>query len=161
MSSTPLTLDVLGPTVQVLTPVDGDPEAPCALRGTIPPGLVVPLHAHPDPETFVMLSGELDGFQAPSGWRRARPGDAVHVPGGVRHAWRNPGAEAAVSIVVTTARMGAFFAEIGTPLAPGERPAGPPAPDAVERLLRAAARLGHWNASPAENAAIGIALPGA
>lgn len=161
MSPSPVTLDVLGPTVQVLTPIDGDPGAPCALRGALPPGTVVPMHAHPDPETFVMLSGELDGWQEQAGWRRARPGDAVHVPGGVRHAWRNPGAEPAVSIVVTTARMGAFFAEIGTPLAPGERSAWPPSPAAVERLLGAAARLGHWNASPAENAAIGIVLPGA
>ncbi|RWN65916.1 MAG: hypothetical protein EOR99_19420 [Mesorhizobium sp.] len=41
------TLDMLGPVVQFLTaPRDGEP---CVMRGTIPPGVTVPLHSHADP----------------------------------------------------------------------------------------------------------------
>lgn len=47
------------------------------MRGTIPPGVVVPMHSHPDPETFLPLSGELEGLVvSPEGfaWGRDRPG---------------------------------------------------------------------------------------
>jgi hypothetical protein len=46
------TIDVLGPTIQFLTPPDRK-DAPCIMRGTIPPGVSIPLHSHADPETFV------------------------------------------------------------------------------------------------------------
>jgi anti-sigma factor ChrR (cupin superfamily) len=45
-------LDVLGPTVEFLTaPSEKDAEF-CVMRGTIPPGVSVPLHSHADFETF-------------------------------------------------------------------------------------------------------------
>ncbi len=61
------TLNVLGPVVQFLTP----PRAgePCVMRGTIPPGVTVPLHSHADPETFIQISGEIEGLsQSPEGF---------------------------------------------------------------------------------------------
>jgi hypothetical protein len=52
--------DVMGPTVECLTPPrTGEP---CVMRGTIPPGVSVPLHAHADPETFLMIAGEIEGL---------------------------------------------------------------------------------------------------
>jgi hypothetical protein len=49
-------LDLLGPTVEFITSPDG-PEDFCVLKGTIPPGVAVPLHSHDDPEAFFVVSG--------------------------------------------------------------------------------------------------------
>jgi len=157
------TLDVLGPTVQLLTPPDGDDE-PCLIRGTIPPGVVVPLHSHQDVETFVGLSGAVEGLvhdDAGARWVRIGPGDVFHVPGGARHAFRNGDRDPAVSLIVTTGRIGRFFREVGTPVGPDGAAAWPPHAEAIQRLLRVAERYGYWNATTSENAAVGLALPGA
>ena len=154
------TLDVLGATVQVLTPPAGDHD-PCVIRGAIPPHGFVPLHSHPDPETFVLLAGAVEGLgESERGleWATLGAGDVFHVPGDARHAWRNPGAEPAVSLIATSARIGRFFREIGVPLEPGTAPAPPP-PERVAKFLAVAERYGHWNATPEENAAIGLTLP--
>jgi quercetin dioxygenase-like cupin family protein len=139
-------LEVLGPTVRVLTPLDGPADAPCVLRGTIPAGGFVPLHSHPDPETFIGGEGELFGFDGEA-WVRVGAGQVFHVPGGTPHAWRNDGPATEMTIVATV-RMGRFFREI----------AGPPTPEALERFAATAARYGHWNASPEENLRIGLDL---
>jgi mannose-6-phosphate isomerase-like protein (cupin superfamily) len=50
-------LDVLGPAIEFLrSPAEKD-AAYCVMRGVIPPGVSVPLHSHPDPETFFIVSG--------------------------------------------------------------------------------------------------------
>lgn len=148
-------LDVMGPTIQFLTD-PGEDATPCIMRGTIPPGAIAPLHSHPDPETFIALSGTFEGFSTAGRWVRIAAGETFHVPPGAKHAFRNVGAEPCVAVVVTTARLGRFFREIGRPLG-----AGPPTADAIERFLDTALRYGHWNASPEQNAAIGIRLPAA
>jgi hypothetical protein len=51
------TIDVLGPTIQFLTSPDDGDDAPCVMRGTVPPDVVVPLHSHADPETFSRCRG--------------------------------------------------------------------------------------------------------
>jgi hypothetical protein len=79
------------------------------VRGTIPPGVLVPLHSHTDPETFLPISGELEGL--------------VVSPEGF--AW--------VAI-------------------------GPPTDEAIARFLVTAERYGYWNATPEENAAVGLHL---
>jgi quercetin dioxygenase-like cupin family protein len=155
------TLEVLGPVIRFLVPPDDD-GAPCVMRGTIAPGGVVPLHRHADPETFIALEGEVEGWLdrgGRDGWARVAPGDVVHVPGGVGHAWRNPSPEPAVSIIVTTATLGRFFREVGTRAPAATAPTASPPPDAaVERFLAVAERYGYWNATPEENAAIGLRL---
>jgi quercetin dioxygenase-like cupin family protein len=55
------TINVLGPTVQFLTPPEGE-NAPCIMRGSIPPAGFVPMHSHADPETFMLLSGSVEGL---------------------------------------------------------------------------------------------------
>ena len=110
---------MLGPTIQYLTPPDVDNGQPCVMRGTIAPGGVVALHSHPDPETFIALSGELEGLRMSAErfeWVPVRPGQALHVPPHARHAWRNPSRQPSVAIIVTTAALGRFLREIGTPL---------------------------------------------
>ena len=59
------TVEVLGPTLAILTPPDGPSGSPCVLRGSIPAGGVVPLHTHADPETFLVESGGFEGTGRP------------------------------------------------------------------------------------------------
>jgi quercetin dioxygenase-like cupin family protein len=135
-------LQVLGPEVELLTAPE---QEPCVMRGTIPPGVAVGIHAHAEPETFIGVSGEVEGLLGDR-WTPLGPGDVVHVPGHVPHAWRNRSGEPAVTVVVTGAAIWRFFTEV----------AGPPSPEALERFATVAARYGHWLAPPEENAAAGI-----
>jgi quercetin dioxygenase-like cupin family protein len=140
------TIAVLGPTVQFLTPPAGADEAPCVMRGTIPGSGFVPLHSHADPETFLAISGELEGLTYEDGrpaWVGVRPGAVFHVPGGAKHAWRNPSDQPAVMTVVATAKLGRFFRELASE---------------PERFAAISERYGYWNATPEENAAIGLEL---
>jgi len=131
-----------GASVEYLTPLaDG---VPCVLRGTIPPGGVVPLHSHEDTETFLLTGGEIEGFGA-GGWITFRAGDVHHVPGHSKHAWRNRTDTPAVMFLVTTATIGRFFQEVS-----GVSP---------DEFLAISDRYGYWNATPAENARIGITVP--
>jgi hypothetical protein len=115
------TIDVLGPTIQYLTSPDAGEGEPCVMRGTIPPGVAVPLHSHADPETFLMVSGE-----------------------------------PAVMIIVTTPKMGRFFRELGVPA--GTRGSDPPDDATIQRFLATSERYGYWNATPEENAEVGLQL---
>ena len=54
------TINVLGATIQFLTPPESE-NAPCIMRGSIPPAGFVPMHSHADPETFMLLSGASRG----------------------------------------------------------------------------------------------------
>lgn len=56
-----VTIDVLGPTIQYVT-LPAETGGPCVMRGTIPAGVSIPLHSHGDPDTFVMLSGSVEGL---------------------------------------------------------------------------------------------------
>jgi hypothetical protein len=49
------TLDVFGPSVQFLVAPQGSDEAPCVIKGTIPPGGSVPIHSHQAIEVFYVL----------------------------------------------------------------------------------------------------------
>jgi quercetin dioxygenase-like cupin family protein len=139
-------LELMGPTVEFLVP-PGDDGEPCVMRGTIPPGGVVPLHSHGDPETFLCLAGEVEGLihsDAGYTWVPVRAGDVFHVPGHAKHAWRNLATEPVVNVIVSTAKMGRFFRAID-----GASP---------EQFLRTAERYGYWNATPEENAEVGLSI---
>ncbi|HET9902174.1 MAG TPA: cupin domain-containing protein [Xanthobacteraceae bacterium] len=155
-------LDVMGPTIALLTEPAPEDSVPCVMQGTIPPGGVVPLHAHADPETFLAIEGEVEGLaEYPEGfrWVRIEPKEVFHVPGGAKHAFRNPTQQTAVMIVVSTSRLARFFREIGTPRPSGDGPPVRPGAERVRHFLDVAARYGYWNAGPEENAAVGISLP--
>ncbi|MGV3722736.1 MAG: cupin domain-containing protein [Actinomycetota bacterium] len=152
-------LELLGPTVEFLTPPSE--AAYCVLLGTLPPGVSVPLHSHPDDESFYLLSGAVQALTQQGEqleWLEVPTGGFLHIPGGAKHAFRNPSTEPAVQLVTTTRALGRFFQEIGRPISPGET-APPPTPADLQRFAEAAARRGHWLGSPAENAAVGIILP--
>lgn len=151
-------IDVLGPTIEFLTSPSHQ-NAYCVMRGIIPAGVSVPLHSHPDAESFLVVSGYAQALAERANrlqWIDVKPGDFIHIPGGVKHAHRNASNEPVVELVVTTPALGRFFQEVGRPVHAGS-PLPPPTPEDVERFLRIAAKYRHWVATPAENAAVGIA----
>lgn len=155
-------IEILGPTIQFVTSPD-DGSAPCVMRGTIPPGEVVPLHSHADPETFLMLSGTVEGLAYADDdsfrWVPIRIGEVFHVPGGARHAFRNQFASPAVMLIMTTSTIGCFFRELGTPVAAGVSKPRMPSEATIRRFQETSARYGYWNATPEENARVGLTLP--
>jgi quercetin dioxygenase-like cupin family protein len=153
-------ITILGPTIQFLTD-PADERAPCIMRGTVPRGVHVPLHSHADPETFFMLSGMIEGLtytEVGHRWTTIRPGEVFHVPPDAKHGWRNQGREPAVMYIITTSKLGRFFREVGVPVRNGVAPPSPSTRD-IHKFLNTAARYGYWNATPEENAEVGIVLP--
>lgn len=153
--------DVMGVTVEFLTPRPPGALPFCVMRGVIPAGAVVPMHSHHAPESFYVVSGEAQVLLEHDGrlqWRDVRSGDFVHVPPDAKHAHRNPSSAPVTEILITTPDIGEFFLEIGRPVPPsGVLPA--PTQEDLQRLAAAAARHQHWLATPEENAAVGIAMP--
>jgi quercetin dioxygenase-like cupin family protein len=149
------TLDVFGATVEFVSRSDEF----CVMRGVVPPGTVVPMHRHSDAEDFFILSGtqqvliqEGDGLM----WCDARAGDYVRIPGNVLHAHRNISTEPAVDLIVTSARLGRFFEEIGRLAI--DSPA-PPTVEEVAHFVETATKYGYVLSTPEENAAVGIEIP--
>jgi hypothetical protein len=98
--------------------------------------------------------------QCPDGefsWILCKPGDFIQVPSGAKHAFRNPFAEPAVSIVSTTGKLGRFFQEVGRIVRPGT-PVAPPAPEELQHFMDICNRYDYWVAPPEEKAAVGISL---
>jgi len=125
----------------------------CVSIATMPPGVVVPLHSHPDRETFYILSGEMQGYDGNAGaWRTLRAGAVFDVTDGVRHAWRNASNAEASVLFVTTNRMARFLRESSKLKVDGT--AGEEA-RAFGELVQ---RYGYWCAGPEENAAIGLTV---
>ena len=152
-------VDVFGPTIQFLTDESEEEVAPCLLRGTIPPGLSVPMHSHVDYETFYVLSGEVEVLTEHNGesrWLPAKTGDVIQIPSGAVHAFRNQSKRPVEQLIVTTARLARFFREIGRPMSAA---GAPPRPEELQNFITTSARYGYWLASPEENACVGINLP--
>jgi quercetin dioxygenase-like cupin family protein len=147
-------LDVLGPLVQFLTEVSNNDEDYCLVRGIVPAGVVVPLHSHPERETFYVLEGEVQGLWEDH-WITLGAGDVVDVPGGLKHGWRNVSGKSASLLVVVPMRLGRFFRDI-VPVAFASQSARDPAD--FQRLREIAHAYGYWIGSPVDNAAVGIGL---
>jgi hypothetical protein len=69
-----------------------------------------------------------------------------------------PSSEPAISIVVTAQSLGLFFREVGTAVG-SDGPAPAPSQQALQHFLATAERYGYWNATPEENAEVGLVLP--
>jgi hypothetical protein len=81
----------------------------------------------------------------------------VCIPGDIPHAIRNVTDEPAVALIITTARMGRFFQEIGRPVA--STPA-PPTPAELAYFVDVALSYGYILGSSEENVTVGITIPG-
>jgi quercetin dioxygenase-like cupin family protein len=151
-------LSILGLTVEFLTAPSVTQY--CVLKGTIPPGVAVPIHSHPDDESSFLLSGSVQSLREDGTrleWFDMQIGEFIHVPGGAKHAWRNRSSEPAVQLITTTAKLGRFFREVGHPVWPGLAYEAPTAEE-VQRFARLASQYGHWLASVEENIRAGIHL---
>jgi len=152
--------DVLGPTIQFLSADEGKND-PSVMRGIIAPGVAVPLHSHPEPEIFIAISGRIEGLKESDGkfgWVSIAPGDVFQVPGWAKHAFRNQSSEPANFVIAAPASIGRFFREVITPVAPGAQRLGPPSQKAIQHFMATAERFGYCNATPEENAEVGIFL---
>ena len=81
-----------GAKMEFLSPSSEEPY--CVMKGTLPPGVSVPLHSHADAESFYVLSGEAQALvQAEGGLERQtlKRGDFIHIAGGTKHAWQTIG----------------------------------------------------------------------
>ncbi len=148
-------LDVLGPRIQFLTAVSDADDDYCLIRGVVPAGVVVPVHSHPERETFYLLEGEIQGLREDR-WVTLGAGDVFDVPGGLKHAWRNLSATSVSLLFVVPMRLARFFREIGRPAASAGTEA--PGPADLQRLFEIAHAYGYWLGSPADNAAVGLSL---
>ena len=148
-------LDVFGPRVKFLSSLDFGEAEFTLIAGIVDPGVVVPLHSHPDRELFSIDEGAIEAFVADQ-WHTFNAGDVLDIRDGVRHAWRNMSEAPVKLLIVTTVRLGQFLQEIGRPLAAAN---APPSPGDVEKLTSTSIRYGYWNGSPEDNAAIGLSLP--
>src|SRR5258708_5713178 len=78
------TFIVLGVLLQFLSTPEQINDQISVMHGTVPSGVVIPLHSHADPEIFYVLDGSLEVFEAegPSeGWQTINAGEVVSIPG--------------------------------------------------------------------------------
>ena len=156
--TTGLRLEFFGPTVEFLTSPEDEHSDFCVMKGTIPPGGSVPLHSHSDTEDFLMISGSVEGLRHDTEgykWITTKAGDYLHVPAGAKHAWRNVSNEPVVNLIITTKKLGRFFQEAGRPVTGAPQQVRP---EDLARFAALSAKYGYWNATPEENAAVGIPL---
>lgn len=156
--TTAVTFEVFGPTVEFLTAPDDELSDFCVMKGIVPPGVFVPLHSHADTEDFIIISGTMQVLRqddAGHEWLEGHIGDYFHVPANAPHAWRNVSNEPAVALITTTKKMGTFFQEAGRPATGGPQPV---TPEELMKFFAVCAKYGYWNATPEENAAVGIQL---
>jgi len=135
-------------------------DAICLIRGTMPPGVVVPLHRHEEPELLYVLEGTLEVYRSnegSAGWTAARVGDVVVIPGNVKHALRNGSSLPVTLALVTKSELYAFFRELAKPFDPNLR-LTPPTAEEIQEFFAVAAKYGYWLASAEENAAIGLSI---
>lgn len=146
-------LDLGGSKIEVLA--SAEESAYWVMKGTLPAQVSVPLHSHGDEESFYLISGEAQVL-APTDcglqWKTLRPGDFIHIPSDVKHAWRNLSTNPAQVLCVTTPRLGRFLREVGQFV-------GVAGTEGVlDKLKSLSESYGYWMGSPQENADVGIAL---
>jgi hypothetical protein len=90
-------------------------------------------------------------------WIVLKSGQSVYIPGNEKHAWRNAFAEDATALLITTAKLGRFFEEIGVPILPDTHLSAP-SPERLQHYLETERRYGYWSGNADENAAIGLTL---
>jgi Cupin domain len=127
----------------------------CLIKGTVPAGVVVPLHSHAERETFYVIGGEIQGL-CEDHWITLGVGDIFDVPGGLKHGWRNVSGASVSLLFAMPTRLGRFFRDIARPVATAGQDA--PKPADLQRLFEIATAYGYWLGSPADNAAVGISF---
>jgi quercetin dioxygenase-like cupin family protein len=130
------TFIVLGVLLQFLSTPKQNNDQISVMRGTVPPGVVIPLHSHAYPEIFYVLNGSLEVFHS-EGWQTVVAGEVVSIPGNVRHALRNTSPSPVTLITVSKQELYKFFLELAQPFDPTVPPS-PPTPEKMQQLFRIA-----------------------
>jgi quercetin dioxygenase-like cupin family protein len=159
LSANEETFDIFGVLLQFLVTPEQTGNEISLYRGTMPPGIVIPLHSHDEPEVFYVLEGEVEIYQESEprqGWSKIGPGETIAIPGHRKHALRNTSSQPVTKILVTQNELYVFFRELAKPFK--NQPPAPPAPEEMQKLFETAAKHHYWMGSPEENAAIGISL---
>jgi quercetin dioxygenase-like cupin family protein len=111
----------------------GDPVFVCEC--VVPAGVAVPLHTHPQWETFYLLEGMIEfgrmGEDGELGTVLARTGDLVSIDGSAAHSFRNPGPASARLLVVGESGLESFYFAAGQ-----DAPPGLPSEDEIDRVVR-------------------------
>ena len=119
----------------------------CVLEATVPPGVVVPPHSHPDQEAFLVLDGAPEfATETPSGleWCFAVPGEMINIRPGKMHGFRNPTTSDVRVLITCTPNLGRFFEDAGLPYH-RESPyrSTVPSKGQIQRVLEIGERYGH------------------
>ena len=121
------------------------------MRSRMSPGSVAPLHSHSDPESFLVLEGEIEAFADDGqGWRTVAAGESVSMENGIAHSLQ-AGPSGADVIVTVNSRLAAFFRDAQR-CADQEGPTGPPTAEDVAHVAQVAKEYGYWMASPQQQA---------
>jgi quercetin dioxygenase-like cupin family protein len=153
------TFDVFGVSLQFLVTPEQTGGQISLYRGTLPPGVIIPLHSHPEPEIFHVLDGGLEVYveSGPNrGWSTFHAGHALAIPGGVKHALRNTSSAPATTVLVTQLELYQFFREVARPGSVSR--SAPPSPEEMQKLFAAAGKYHYWMGSQEDNEAIGLSL---
>jgi hypothetical protein len=73
-------------------------------------------------------------------------GDAIIIPGSVKHALRNSSSAPVTLALVTKSELYSFFRELARPFSPNQ-PAAARTPETMQQLFAVAAKYGYWLAS--------------
>jgi quercetin dioxygenase-like cupin family protein len=121
---------------------------------TVPPGHGAPPHTDPSEELFYVLEGEFEFVSDGGGGLSSRPlavGDAVCVPRGAPHTFRNVGSGLGRMLVFfpENRQMEGFFDDISEPVADaGSWTPGSRGQSSLERVAAACERWGVGFAGP-------------
>ncbi len=107
-------LQVTGLTIEILAQSNSGAGNVALMRAILPPGATIPLHTHPEPETFYVIEGRLD-LHLEDAWHGGGPGTLLHVPGYAMHAVRNGGEAPCIVLCVTPASLLAVFRSMALP----------------------------------------------
>jgi quercetin dioxygenase-like cupin family protein len=153
--------DVFGPLLQFLNTPEESGNKFSFMKAIIPPGVAIPLHAHPDPEALFVFEGSLEFLQFSDDnshrWLTATGGDIISVPPNAKHALRNKSSQKVDTLLITTPNIYNFFRELEKPFDQAHPPTLPSAED-MQKLLALSRKYNYWIASPQENA--DVDLPG-
>ena len=152
--------DLFGVLLQFLVTPHESHDLISIYRGTLPPGVFVPLHCHDEPEIFYVTEGVLEIYRegGPSeGWTTATVGEVITIPNNMKHALRNTSTTPFTVVMVARDELYGFFRDIAKPFRAGLLPV-PPTPEEMQKLFVASAKYHYWMGSPEENEKIGISL---
>jgi len=146
-------IEVLGVELEWKLTADDTNHQYCVLAATVPPGVGIPPHQHPDQEAFYVLDGSPEfAFETLLGlnWKRAEPGEMINIPPHTLHGFRNLTDHTVRVLITCTPNLGRFFEDAGLPIAHDvPHTLAPPTPAQIQRVLEIAQRYGQRFAPPA------------